>query len=169
MRRELTERRGDLQNLKVEILMKFFIAFQSIPHTVLSRHYPDFRSNSCIKLHDLYRHVEAKLRLVRTYMSRLDKKKDDDNNYDDDDDDNNYDNEKTSESVQNAYYYSISDAAAGDIKSRNTNDIVSHTDPSNLPVASSDATSKRADDDNNDNNNNDFRASSDRQRKSQKE
>lgn len=66
------ERREDLKDLQIEVLNKFCVAFESIPLSVLEK-FPKFDSDSFKKLQGLHRHVKAKLRLVQTKLSRLEK------------------------------------------------------------------------------------------------
>lgn len=68
----MIERREDLKDLQIEVLNKFCVALESIPLPVLEK-FPKFDSDSFKKLQHLHRHVKAKLRLIHTKLSRLEK------------------------------------------------------------------------------------------------
>lgn len=68
----MLERREDLKELQVEILDKFCTALELIPLPVLEQ-FPKFDSDSFKKLQGLHRHIKAKLRLVQTKLSKLQK------------------------------------------------------------------------------------------------
>lgn len=68
----MLERREDLKELQIEILDKFCIALELIPLPVLEQ-FPKFDSDSFKKLQGLHRHIKAKLRLVQTKLSKLQK------------------------------------------------------------------------------------------------
>ncbi|EFN77228.1 Bloom syndrome protein-like protein [Harpegnathos saltator] len=69
---KLVERHEDLKDLQIEVLNKFCVALESIPLPVLEK-FPKFDLDSFKKLQGLHRHVKAKLRLVQTKISRLEK------------------------------------------------------------------------------------------------
>ncbi|XP_011704648.1 PREDICTED: Bloom syndrome protein homolog isoform X1 [Wasmannia auropunctata] len=69
---KLLERRQDLKELQLEILDKFCIALELIPLPVLEQ-FPKFDTDSFKKLQGLHRHIKAKLRLVQTKLSKLEK------------------------------------------------------------------------------------------------
>lgn len=68
----LLERREDLKELRTEVLDKFCIALESIPLPILQQ-FPKFDTESFKKLQGLHRHIKAKLRLVQTKLSKLQK------------------------------------------------------------------------------------------------
>lgn len=68
----MLERREDLKELQTEVLDKFCIALESIPLPILQQ-FPKFDTESFKKLQSLYRHIKAKLRLVQTKLSKLQK------------------------------------------------------------------------------------------------
>ncbi|KYN05976.1 Bloom syndrome protein like protein [Cyphomyrmex costatus] len=74
---KLLERCEDLKNLQIEILDKFCIALESIPLPILEQ-FPKFDGAAFKKLQGLRRHIKAKLRLVQTKLSKL--QKEDENN-----------------------------------------------------------------------------------------
>ncbi|XP_071636084.1 uncharacterized protein Blm [Temnothorax longispinosus] len=74
---KLLERREDLKELEIEILDKFFSALELIPLPILEQ-FPKFDPVSFKKLQGLRRHIKAKLRLVQTKLSKL--QKEDENN-----------------------------------------------------------------------------------------
>ncbi|EFN70165.1 Bloom syndrome protein-like protein [Camponotus floridanus] len=69
---KLLERRESLKDLQIEILDKFYIALELIPLPILDQ-FPKFDRNSFKKLQGLHRHVKAKLRLMQTKLSKLQK------------------------------------------------------------------------------------------------
>ncbi|XP_072758211.1 uncharacterized protein Blm isoform X2 [Anoplolepis gracilipes] len=69
---KLLERREDLKDLQIEILDKFCIALELIPLPILEQ-FPKFDRDSFTKLQGLHRHVKAKLRLMQTKLSKLQK------------------------------------------------------------------------------------------------
>ncbi|KAL0125423.1 hypothetical protein PUN28_004506 [Cardiocondyla obscurior] len=69
---KLVERREDLKELQIETLDKFCIALESIPLPILE-HFPKFDPDSFRKLQNLHRHIKAKLRLVQTRLTKLQK------------------------------------------------------------------------------------------------
>ncbi|XP_024871655.1 uncharacterized protein LOC112454461 isoform X2 [Temnothorax curvispinosus] len=74
---KLLKRREDLKELEIEILDKFFSALELIPLPILEQ-FPKFDPVSFKKLQGLRRHIKAKLRLVQTKLSKL--QKEDENN-----------------------------------------------------------------------------------------
>ncbi|XP_012061764.1 PREDICTED: Bloom syndrome protein homolog [Atta cephalotes] len=69
---KLLERREDLKELQIEVLDKFCVALESIPLPILEQ-FPKFDADSFKKLQGLHRHIKAKLRLVQTKLSKLQK------------------------------------------------------------------------------------------------
>lgn len=68
----MLERREDLKELQIEVLDKFCVALESIPLPILEQ-FPKFDADSFKKLQGLHRHIKAKLRLVQTKLSKLQK------------------------------------------------------------------------------------------------
>lgn len=68
----MLERREGLKDLQIEILDKFYVALELIPLPILEQ-FPKFDRDSFKKLQGLYRHVKAKLRLMQTKLSKLQK------------------------------------------------------------------------------------------------
>lgn len=68
----MLERRDGLKDLQIEILDKFCSALELIPLPVLEQ-FPKFDRDSFKKLQGLHRHVKAKLRLMQTKLSKLQK------------------------------------------------------------------------------------------------
>lgn len=68
----MLERREDLKELQIEVLDKFCIALELIPLPILQQ-FPKFDTESFKKLQGLHRHIKAKLRLVQTKLSKLQK------------------------------------------------------------------------------------------------
>lgn len=69
---KLLERREGLKDLQIEILDKFYTALELIPLPILEQ-FPKFNRDSFKKLQGLHRHVKAKLRLMQTKLSKLQK------------------------------------------------------------------------------------------------
>ncbi|KAL6428429.1 hypothetical protein ACFW04_008600 [Cataglyphis niger] len=69
---KLLERRDSLKDLQIEILDKFCSALELIPLPILEQ-FPKFDLDSFKKLQGLHRHVKAKLRLMQTKLSKLQK------------------------------------------------------------------------------------------------
>ncbi|CAL1683242.1 unnamed protein product [Lasius platythorax] len=74
---KLLKRREDLKDLQIEILDKFCIALELIPLPILEQ-FPKFDRDSFQKLQGLHRHVKAKLRLMQTRLSKLQKEDEND-------------------------------------------------------------------------------------------
>lgn len=68
----MLERREGLKDLQIEILDKFYVALELIPLPILEQ-FPKFDRDSFKKLQGLHRHVKAKLRLMQTKLSKLQK------------------------------------------------------------------------------------------------
>lgn len=68
----MLERRDGLKDLQIEILDKFCSALELIPLPILEQ-FPKFDRDSFKKLQGLHRHVKAKLRLMQTRLSKLQK------------------------------------------------------------------------------------------------
>ncbi|XP_014208205.1 Bloom syndrome protein homolog [Copidosoma floridanum] len=58
---ELIAGKNDLEDVQIEILEKFFVAFDTIPIEILS-HFPQFDAEICQRLRSLYHRVKAKIR-----------------------------------------------------------------------------------------------------------
>ncbi|XP_029163076.1 Bloom syndrome protein homolog isoform X2 [Nylanderia fulva] len=69
---KLLQRHENLKDLQIEILDKFYIALELIPLPVLEQ-FPKFDRDAFIKLQGLHRHVKAKMRLMQTRLSKLQK------------------------------------------------------------------------------------------------
>ncbi|XP_014480193.1 PREDICTED: Bloom syndrome protein homolog isoform X2 [Dinoponera quadriceps] len=79
---KLVERREDLKDLLIEVLNKYCVALELIPLPVLEK-FPKFDSDNFKKVQGLHRHVKAKLRLVQTKLSRLEKENEESKSPDD--------------------------------------------------------------------------------------